>query len=59
MSYDLDYMLDDNLVLEQSSFRNKDQLISELIYQLAQFEPTILKLTFPDGEIMDYSIGDE
>jgi len=60
MPYYLAYQLEDNSEIQFMTFKNKNEVIDQLLLELAMFEPTVLQLREPSGHMTLYNIsGDE
>lgn len=55
MPYQIAYQLETYSDLEMTSLRNKDDVIEHLLWLLAQHEPVIAQVKYPDGYITSYN----
>jgi len=55
MSYKLYYQLEEDNEIDIERLKNKDDVIDHLMYLLAQFEPVLLQINYPDGEKYHYN----
>jgi hypothetical protein len=53
MAYKVEYQLESFTRMQVDREKNKDDVISLLMYYLAQHEPIVLRVIFPDGSILD------
>ena len=55
MSYKLYYQLEDYGDVDIERLKNKDDVIYHLMYLLAQHEPLLLQINYPDGGKYQYN----
>lgn len=57
MPYQILYQLEEYGEIERTSLGNKDDVIEHLLWLLAQHEPVVLQVNYPDGYTTDYNQG--